>query len=283
MKNIMKIITLILAGVAAAIGCAVPTSAAEGIERIIPIYRDGARLDSADGILIGDTTYLPLRAFTEAMGAERISWDNSARTASVERGKTDIQAQEGADYITARDRILYSGRGNRLIEDRIYVPCRPLCKALALNVEWNGENFSINLTEGEEFVSAAEFYNENDLYWLSHIIYAEAGVEPFIGQIAVGNVVLNRIDCDFAPDTIYGVIFDKEYGVQFTPAYSPASAPTIYQTPSESAIRAAKICLEGYSISTDALFFYAPEYVYAAWIEENRPYLFTIGGHKFFG
>ncbi|MBQ1212284.1 MAG: cell wall hydrolase [Clostridia bacterium] len=45
---------------------------------------------------------------------------------------------------------------------------------------------------------------------------------------------------------------------------------------------AAKICLEWYTVSEDALFFYAPRYVYAAWIEENREYLFTIGGHKFF-
>lgn len=283
MKKLSKIAALILAVITLTALSAAPISASEDSEKSIAVYRDGARFPEGDGILIGDTTYLPLRAFSEGMGAQSVVWNNTQRSATVTRGATDIQAEEGADYITARGRVLYSQRENLLIGGHMYVPCRPLCKALGLSVEWIAEEWAVNLTVGEEFVSADEYYNADDLYWLSHIIYAEAGVEPFLGQIAVGNVVLNRISCDFAPDTIYGVIFDKEFGIQFTPAYMPASAPTIYQQPSQSAIRAAKICLEGYSISDDALFFYAPEYVYAAWIEENRPYLFTIGGHRFFG
>ena len=45
---------------------------------------------------------------------------------------------------------------------------------------------------------------------------------------------------------------------------------------------AAKICLEGYSVSTSALFFYEPSKATSYWIENNRPYLFTIGHHRFF-
>ena len=57
-------------------------------------------------------------------------------------------------------------------------------------------------------------YSENDLYWLSRIIEAEASGESFSGKIAVGNCVLNRVKSSEFPNTIYDVIFDKNHGVQ---------------------------------------------------------------------
>lgn len=49
-----------------------------------------------------------------------------------------------------------------------------------------------------------------DLYWLSRIISAESRGESLKGQIAVGNVVLNRVEEDDFPDTIPAVIFDRK-------------------------------------------------------------------------
>ena len=46
---------------------------------------------------------------------------------------------------------------------------------------------------------------------MSRIIHAESGAEPFDGKIAVGNVVLNRVESKQYPNTIYGVIFDRPY------------------------------------------------------------------------
>lgn len=57
-------------------------------------------------------------------------------------------------------------------------------------------------------------YNAVDYYWLSRIISAESQGEPLEGQIAVGNVVLNRVESDQFPDTIAGVVFDQKYAVQ---------------------------------------------------------------------
>jgi N-acetylmuramoyl-L-alanine amidase len=125
---------------------------------------------------------------------------------------------------------------------------------------------------------ADDVYVSDELYWLSRIISAEAGGEPFLGQIAVGNVIINRMNHPSYPNTIYGVIFDRKYGTQFT----PAANGTVYRTPTESAVRAAKVCLEGYSVSDGILFFYAPKYVSYTWIAQNRPYAFTIAGHKFY-
>ena len=96
--------------------------------------------------------------------------------------------------------------------------------------------------------------------------------------VAVGNVVLNRVRHKSYPNTIYGVIFDRKHGTQF----SPVSFGTIYNKPSESSIIAAKICLEGYSISDTALFFMNPRIATNNWISKNRPYAFTIGNHDFY-
>ena len=92
-------------------------------------------------------------------------------------------------------------------------------------------------------------------------------------------MVLNRTRSAAFPNTVKDVIFDKKYGVQF----SPVANGTIYQTPSESAVMAAKICLEGYSMSSRILYFFNPSLTSGAWICATRPYIMTIGNHKFYG
>ena len=112
-----------------------------------------------------------------------------------------------------------------------------------------------------------------------YLISAEAKGEPLAGQIAVGNVVLNRVRSSSFPNTVKEVVFDKKYGVQF----SPVSNGTIYQTPVSSAVIAAKACLEGYSLSSRALYFFNPSLTSATWISTTCPYIMTIGNHKFYG
>ena len=107
-----------------------------------------------------------------------------------------------------------------------------------------------------------DYNREDKLYWLSRIISAESRGEPLEGQIAVGNVVLNRVDSPDFPDTIYGVIFDDRWGGQFTPVRNG----TIYQEPTEQSIQAAKLCLEGVNVAKDSLYFLAPALTNNHWI-----------------
>ena len=91
-------------------------------------------------------------------------------------------------------------------------------------------------------------------------------------------MVLNRVSSPQNHNTIYGVFFDRKHGTQF----SPVSFGTIYNTPSEESVIAAKVCLEGYSLSSEALFCMNPKLATTSWISQNRPYLFTIGNHLFY-
>ena len=245
----------------------------------VNVYYQGRQILVKESAIIDSVTYVPVRAFSEYMGAESVSWNAKSRTATVKKGSISINITDGATYIEASGRILYSPTGVKNINDRLFVPIRPLASALSHDVEWDGVTRSVLLTESASaFVSGDRFYNETDLYWLSRIISAEARGEPMQGKIAVGNVVLNRKASSSYPNTVHGVIFDRKYGTQF----SPVSYGTIYNAPTAESIVAAKICLEGYSISNEILFFVNPKYATSNWISNNRPFAFRIGNHYFF-
>ena len=211
----------------------------------VDVYFGGRQILADETAIIESVTYVPLRAFSEQMGAQSIEWNASSHTATVKKGGISIKITDGADYIDASGRILYAPTRVKNINDRLFVPIRPLAAALSADILWDGATRSVLVTESASpFVSADRFYDSNDLYWLSRIISAEARGEPLLGKIAVGNVVLNRKAHSSYPNTVYGVIFDRKHGTQF----SPVSYGTIYNTPTEESILAAKICLEGYSV-----------------------------------
>ncbi|MBQ8310126.1 MAG: cell wall hydrolase [Clostridia bacterium] len=244
------------------------------------IYLDGAEVLDGDCVIWNSITYVPLRKFCNLFDGCTFEWNGGTSTATVqtEHGMTLI-VQSGALYIYANGHYFYTVGKIQNWSGSLYVPIRPLARAFDSELTWNGARHAVELLspEGAPMVAWAS-YNESDLYWLSRIISAESRGEPFEGQIAVGNVVLNRVRHKSYPNTIYGVIFDRKHGTQF----SPVSFGTIYNKPSASAVIAAKICLEGYSLSDSVLFFMNPRISTTNWISKNRPYVFTIGNHEFY-
>ena len=99
-----------------------------------------------------------------------------------------------------------------------------------------------------------------------------------MGKIAVGNVVLNRRDRDEFPDTVKGVIFDRRCGIQFSPAYSGS----IYNTPREESVIAAKLCLDGANVAGESLYFTPIKRAETCWAARNRPVFGQIDRQMFF-
>ena len=245
----------------------------------VRVLLDGKDVISGQGRIINSVTYVPLRAFCDALGGASITWDQSTRTAKVSSKGVTVYAKQGALYLQANDRYFYTVEPIANINGSLFVPVRPLAKALGLELEWDNSLRAVLLeTGGKTPISGASFYKSDEVLWLARIIHAESSGEPFNGKIAVGNVVLNRVRSPQYPNTIYGVIFDRKHGTQF----SPVSFGTIYNTPSAESVIAAKVCLEGYSLSDEALFFMNPRLATTSWIAQNRPYLFTIGNHLFY-
>jgi N-acetylmuramoyl-L-alanine amidase len=227
-----------------------------------------------------NTTYVGIRSFsTEMYKDAKVTYNSSTRTITVKTDKLTLVCKDGANYIEANGRYLYTETPIYMSGGRMYAPVILLARAFGAKISWSDTMGGFKITRSTGGIAnARSVYRDDEVLWLSRIINAESGGEPLRGKIAVGNVILNRVRSSSYPNTIYGVIFDKRYGVQF----SPTSNGTIYNTPNEESIIAAKICLEGYTVSDRILFFYAPSMVSSTWIERNRPYAFTIAGHRFF-
>ena len=164
-------------------------------------------------------------------------------------------------------------RGRVTVENgATYVPLRLVGEALGCQVEWDP------YLRGATVTSPGAAYDAGELYWLSRIICAESGAESMSGQIAVGNVILNRVRNGSFPNTVEGVIFDRKDAVQF----EPVSNGRIYLPPTSQSVEAAKRALDGENVVGSALYFYAPALSQGTWINANRPYQQTIGCHRFY-
>ena len=267
--------------------CGVLTVGASAEARAVPadtsatrVYVDGVEVLHGDCVIYNEITYVPLRKFCNLFDSCSFSWNGGTGTATVKSGSgLTLIVRQGALYIWANGHYFYTVGAVQNWGGSLYVPIRPLARAFNSELTWNAKWRSVELKspKGTPAVAWAN-YKSDEVYWLARIISAEARGESLNGQIAVGNVVLNRVRHRDYPNTIYGVIFDRKHGTQF----SPVAFGTIYNEPSESAVIAAKICLEGYTLSDRILFFMNPRIATTNWISKNRPYAFTIGNHSFY-
>lgn len=223
----------------------------------------------------GGTTYVSLRVVANVLAPHaEVSW--SQGTAWVRGSGVMLKAVPGQTYVTVNDRALYVAKGVKLENGRVMVPIRVLAEALGGTVAWSRTE-GITLTVGSGVPGPAP-YTSDELYWMSRIISAESQGEPLKGKLAVGTVILNRVASDQFPSTIYDVIFDKKWGVQFSPTINGM----IYQEPTAESVLAAKLCLEGARVAGDSLYFLNPEIAENFWIMENREFVMTIGRHWFY-
>ncbi len=196
-------------------------------------------------------------------------------------GYDKLEAEAGKCYIISGDRAIPCSRNDAEVSvidcGTLCAPIEPLLSAAGLkSTEIVGDEICI--WGVPTFPDAEDVYDYEDLYWLSRIISAESRGEPFVGQLAVGTVVINRTRSDYYPDTIYEVIFDRLGGVQFT----PASTGSVYREPTDSSVLAAKLCLEGFSLDEGILFFFNSRLAAGSWITANRTYTMTVGQHDFY-
>ncbi len=232
---------------------------------------------SVQGFVSGGVYYIPFRAAANALGMT-YTYNSIAKTATMKGNGLTLIATDGCYSIYGNDRPLFSSSPAVIMNDgRMYVPIDAFAKAVGLGVNKGASSVSLN-GNVKALTPASSFYRDDEVLWLARIIHAESSGESLLGKIAVGNVVLNRVRSSSYPNTIYGVIFDRKYGVQFSPVLNG----TIYNTPSYESTLAAKICLEGFDISEGALFFLHPEISSSSWIPNTRQYLFSIGAHDFY-
>ncbi len=116
-------------------------------------------------------------------------------------------------------------------------------------------------------------YTDSDVYLLAKTIHAEARGESYIGQVAVGAVILNRVKSPEFPNTISGVVYQPW-------AFTAVHDGQINLEPNEQSIRAAKDALNGWDPSYGCLFYYNPDKATSQWIFTTQT-VTQIGSHIF--
>lgn len=116
-------------------------------------------------------------------------------------------------------------------------------------------------------------YSGSDVYLLAKCIYAESRGEPYIGQVAVGAVVLNRVKSSKFPNSISGVIYEPW-------AFTAVHDGQINLTPDASAKRAAQDAMNGWDPTNGCIYYYNPDVATSAWIW-SRKIMLVIGRHNF--
>lgn len=119
-------------------------------------------------------------------------------------------------------------------------------------------------------------FTPKEIDLLERLVHAEAGGEPFLGKVAVANVVLNRVKSKKFPNTISEVIYAKN---QFSPIWDGR----IKNKPSDESKLAVKSAIEGQKAVPDGIaFFYEPSSAQTNWIARNKTFYGKIGKHKFY-
>ena len=222
-----------------------------------------------NAFLENDTTYVPVRAISEAMGAV-VSWNDEVKTATVSKGENSIDFPIGEEG------------GAILYLDTTFIPVRAVSEKLGYEVGWDGDYYQVNITAPDITIPEEKIdytYTNDDILLIAKVLKCECGSSTFEGKLAVANVIINRAKSDQFPDTVEEVIYDRRYGsVQFSIAYNGKLDKA---EPNKECYLAAKCALDGADVATDCLFFQA-DYVKDSWMDKNRERAISVGGNTFF-
>jgi N-acetylmuramoyl-L-alanine amidase len=169
-------------------------------------------------------------------------------------------AVDGIFGAKTKEAVKYFQRKNNLKVDGI-VGANTL-KALGISSGSNNTN-----------VNATGNYSDADVALLTRLIYGEARGESYVGQVAVGAVVMNRIRSASFPNTMSGVIYQSY-------AFTAVDDGQINLSPNSTARKAALDAINGWDPTYGALYYYNPSTATSQWIF-SRPTTITIGNHVF--
>jgi len=231
-----------------------------------------------DRELRNGVTYVALAPTVQAIDpAAQVQWNGGSATVTVITEKLNLTAVVGQQYVVANGRYLYIADGVQLnAEGRVVVPLNVLTKAFDAKLSWDGATGTISVVRGSgALMSGDQYYKQDDLFWLSRVIFAESGNQSMKGKMAVGNVVLNRVNSPLFPNNIMEVLAQRN---QFSTWRGGSLAN---RTPSESCVIAAKMVMDGAVVeeTRGALYF---DSLTRSWASRHKTYVATLGGHKFY-
>ena len=199
------------------------------------------------------------------------TYGESAQTLSQlgSRGQEVRQIQQ-----KLRELGLYSGSIDGIYGTATQKAVRQFQKNCGLTADGiAGRKTLLYLGLGSGTSSSTGGYSSSDVYLLARIIGAEARGESYVGQVAVGAVVLNRVRHSSFPDSIAGVVYQSG-------AFSAVRDSNWNVPPDDTAKKAARDAINGWDPTGGAIYYYNPAKTSNQWIR-TRPVVTTIGRHVF--
>ena len=132
---------------------------------------------------------------------------------------------------------------------------------------------ALGISTGSSSSNSGNTYSDADINLLARLIYGEARGESYVGQVAVGAVVMNRIRSSSFPNSMSGVIYQRY-------AFTAVDDGQINLTPNATARKAAQDAMNGWDPTYGALYYYNPATATSAWIFTRKTTV-TIGNHVF--
>lgn len=144
------------------------------------------------------------------------------------------------------------------------------------NLIINGSGTGAGASANRNYTTASRgsSYSRSEVMLLARLINGEARGEYYTGQVAVGGVVLNRVASPKFPNTLSGVIYQRN-------EFSVVNDGQINLTPSQTAIKAAEDAMNGWDPSNGALYYWNPVKAPNNKFLNSRPIVARIGNHVF--
>jgi len=167
----------------------------------------------------------------------------------------------------------YSGEIDGIYGSKTAAAVRSFQKANGLTVDGIVGDATLKALGMAQSQESGQTAQSSSIALLARVISSEARGEPYNGQVAVGAVILNRVDHPSFPNTIAGVVYQPG-------AFTCMTDGQFNQPVADSAVRAAEAALNGSDPTGGAIYYFNPATATSAWIW-SRPLLTIIGKHRF--
>lgn len=224
------------------------------------VYFNGQRYVMEDApYMHNGRMYVPVRHIAEFLHAQ-LSWDADSRTLTLQSVPLEIVSEDNT--------LADISSKHSLTQAQV--------------VKRNGFSSKESIEPGMKLAviipsvldNKAEPYTEAEYNLLAKLVQVESGYEGYEGQLAVANVILNRVKSSKFPSSIKEVIYS---GKQFPPAHNGLLDRS---KPNDSVLRATKDALNGKNNVEDAVYFYNPKYSKGSYWS-SLTVVCTIGNHRF--
>lgn len=213
------------------------------------------KLDS-EPYIQSERTMIPVRAVAEVLGATEVIWNSETKSATIMYKEKEIVLTIDS-YKYMINEIEYDLEVAPIIKDgRMMIPMRVIAEELDCEVAWNDQLYTVEIQKADitvtEALIAVNQYSYEDVLWLARIVHVEGYNIGYEANLAIANVVLNRVSSSSFPNSVYDVIFEDAYAVQFPPAHKEGFEAL---EPSKKSWAAAKNALSGNNNIAECVYF----------------------------